>query len=189
MAQPETFGKKLMSILGEIESAWLPCAIESIAHQVSRIPQEKFYGAGFWGFYMDYTVFGSPCFAMNTESYFLKTKADGVHRWYLPDWQFDVLREETKAMTALYERLSSQMNGKSDAEWDSCRLQHFHAISRVCRAITAQAAARSGVFSKLGLPAEFVVGIFEDQDGPEMYEWLLGQSIDPTHVAKLGLSK
>ena len=176
-----------MAIIQQIEKAWFDCAANTILSQAADFPKERFYAASFWLLYADYTLFGTPCFAMNTESN-LAAQSEStaeMSRWSPADWQFDCLFASTKIMDPYYEALSSSLGRSHETEWNAAMDQHVEALARVCRRLTQCARTRSAPFTHINLPSEFVVGIFEEREGePTFSEWVRA-SIDLEVLATL----
>src|SRR4051812_8132141 len=128
-----------MSLLHDIEIAWSECAAHAIVSHVNRLPKERFYAAAFWLLYVDYSMFGTPCFAMNTEAHLAGNRGDAPEsfiRWSPPNWQFDVLPEPIAIMAPHYEALTRSLAGQPDAVWDAAMEEHVQALARVCRRLT-----------------------------------------------------
>lgn len=174
-----------MSILQQIESRWFDSAASAIVSQVASFPSERFYAGAFWLCYVDYTKFGTPCFAMNTESYFTECGAESASRWSPPTWQFDILDGAVEAMSPLYDTLSQSLAGHDSAVWDATIEEHSQVLARVSRRLTRDARSRSGPFVQIGLPDDFVVGIFDEREGEPTFSRLVRASIDPEILTTL----
>jgi hypothetical protein len=177
-----------MSILEQIETEWFDCAARAIVSQVRQFPNERFYAGGFWLFYVDYTMFGTPAFGMNTESMISGAcggESKEPTRWSPAEWQFSVLPEPVDAMKVHYDTLSRSLVGQSNATWDSAMEQHTQALARVCRRLTEAARSGSEPFNHCKLPPDFVVGIFEEQEGPLFFARWVRASIAPETLSKL----
>lgn len=178
-----------MSILQQIESRWFDSAATAIVSHASRFPAERFYAGAFWLCYVDYTLFGTPCFALNTESYLARDGGDAEDstRWSPPNWRFDVLDEPVEAMSPSYDKLSRSLADQDDTRWEAAIEEHFQALARVCRRLTHHARSRTGPFSEVDLPADFVVGIFEEREGDPTFSRLVRASIEPEILLTLPL--
>ena len=170
-----------------IESAWHDAAASAIVSQAMSSPNEEFYAAAFWLCYVDYTLFGTPCFAMNTESHCAVSVAEwgeGV-RWSPPNWQYDVIDQAVQTMIPCYQSLSDSLAGQSEAVWDEAIEEHWRLLARVCIRLTHEARHREGYFSDVVLPASFVVGILEEREGEPIFSQLVRSSIVPDILSTL----
>ena len=171
-----------MNTLQQIEAAWFDCAASVIVSQVAHLPYEKFYAAAFWLLYVDYSMFGTPCFAINSESHLAATRGEELEsftRWSPPNWQFDVLPESIEIMAPYYDALSSSLIDQPETAWDAAIEEHAQALARVCRRLTEDARHRSGPFTQVKLPRDFVMGIFEEREGEPTFSRWVNASIDP----------
>ena len=170
-----------------IESAWHDATASAIVSQVMNFPDEEFYAAAFWLCYVDYTLFGTPCFAMNTESHSAVSAAEGSEgmRWSPPNWRYDVIDHATQAMTPHYSTLSASLAGQSESVWDDTIEEHWRLLARVCRRLTHEARHREGYFCDIALPPGFVVGIFEEREGEPIFSQLVRASIAPEILSTL----
>jgi hypothetical protein len=176
-------GLPMMDLLAKIESAWTATAVATILEMCRSHPAERFYAAGFWLFYVDYTVVGVPCVAMNTEAHVAVHSETPSVRWTPPNWQFDVINPAIRAMQPLYDALSLALEGKDDPIWDDLVEAHYAAMARVCRRVTELIHSGCGEFAGLPVTKDFVVGIFEERDGE--YERLVRASITPERLTVL----
>ena len=136
---------------------------------------------------LDYTTFGTPCFAMETESHCSENVAEWGEgaRWSPPNWQYDVINQAIEAMTPHYQALSSSLTGQSDAVWDEAIEEHWHMLARVCRRLTHEARHREGYFSDIVLPEGFVVAILDEREGEPIFSQLVHASIAPEILTTL----
>ncbi len=169
--------------LHEIEKAWFESAAAAVVEHVKAHPEERFYAGSIWLCYVDYTMFGTPCFALNTESHIAEAGSD--LRWSPADWRFSCIDSTVGAMQPLYSSLSRHLAGRSEAYWDLTIKEHFACLAQVCRRITNHARTRSGVFASINLPEDFVVGIFEFRENDPLFTQLITDSIAPEILAKL----
>ncbi len=177
---PEPFA---MSLMHDIEVAWLRTASAAIVSHVQSYPDDMFYAGSFWLCYVDHTVFGTPCFALNTEK---RSAADGDDlRWSPADWEFDCVGCTIEAMQPHYEALSQNLSGRPESDWDMAIEEHFSGLARVCRQITSAARSRHGVFRDTVLHPDFVVGIFEFREADPLFTQLIRASIAPEILATL----
>ena len=176
-----------MNILQQIESRWFDSAASAIVSQVARFPGERFYAGAFWLCYVDYTLFGTPCFAMNTESHLANCGAavESSTRWSPPNWQFDIIDETVEAMSPLYDTLSRSLAGQDSGVWDATIEEHAQVLARVSRRLTQHARSRTGPFMQTHLLADFVVGIFDEREGQPTFSRLVRASIDPEILSTL----
>lgn len=174
-----------MGILQQIESKWYDSAASAIISKAASLPDERFYAGAFWLCYVDYTMFGTPAFAMNSESYLADCEDDDSTMWSPPNWQFDVLDEAHEAMSPLYDALSQSLSGQNDDVWDTTIKEHWEVLARVSKRLTQDARSRTGLFSQTDLPSDFVVGIFDEREGEPMFSKLVRASIAPEILANL----
>ena len=173
----------ITEIIAELESRWEATCVDTIKAVVVDSPDDRFYGAGFWCFYADYTVLGTPCFAMNTEAN-LADDSDS-NRWLPPNWRFDNISQAADAMDAVYQHLGEALDGQSDETWKETIEAHKQAIARVCHKLTAAANSDSGPLAGLAVSTPFVVGIFEEQDGDEEYDRLALLSVEESLIEEV----
>ena len=174
-----------MNILQQIESRWFDSAASAIVSQVASFPSERFYAGAFWLCYVDYTKFGTPCFAMNTESHLTECGAESSSRWSPPNCQFDILDGAVEAMSPLYDALSRSLAGQDSAVWDAAIEEHSQVLARVSRRLTHHARSRTGPFVPADLPANFVVGVFDEREGEPTFSRLVRASIEPEILSAL----
>lgn len=171
------------NLISAIESQWEEVAAKTIAQIMAAFPDDQFYAAGFWLFYCDYTVIHPPCFGANTEASLAESGEDAkYHRWTPPNWRFDTIGGLSDKMMPLYEPLCEE---HEDDVWQKIMEDHKQSIARVCRRVTQQARSGAGPFAEVAVPANFVVGIFEEQDGDEEYDRLAIMSIEKSVLADL----
>jgi hypothetical protein len=179
-----------MAIFERLEAAWLDTAASAIITQCRDFPNEQFYAAAFWLLYVDYTMFGTPCFAMNSEAHLAATGGDEpevLTRWSPPNWQFDVLSEAVEKMAPHYEALSQSLAEQPETVWDIAIEEHKDRLSRVCRSLTERARSHSAPFASIELPPDFVVGIFDEREGEPEFSRLVRASVAPEILATLPL--
>jgi hypothetical protein len=177
-----------MSILRQIEEKWFDAVSITIGSLTESFSHEQFYAGAFWLCYVDYTMFGVPCFAMNTGSHLAATNGDAQDngtRWSPPNWQFDVIDETVETMSPHYNELSRSLAGKSEADWDAAIEEHFQVLARVCRRLTRATRARAGMFARINLPTDFVVGVFEEREGEPVFSRLVRASVEPNVLSGL----
>jgi hypothetical protein len=176
-----------MERLKEIESEWLKTVLKAVHELTTAYPSERFYAGAFWLCYVDYTMFGVPCFAMNTEAHVTANggnTAEGI-RWSPPNWRFDVIDTAVARMQPHYQALSRDLDGKDDSIWDATIDEHFRALARVSRQATeivhqSRARGMSGDISD-----DFVIGIFEEREGEPLFSQLVRDSIAPDRLSRL----
>lgn len=161
--------------LREIEENWLSVVSSAVERMLTDHPEERFYAAGFWCFYCDYSVLLPPAFAMNSTSQLRDQDDPDAVRWHPPEWKFDVVDGTSEAMIDCYQTLHGD---HSREVWDKLIADHDLMISNVCLALTSRAFQRSGVFDNPSLHKNFLFGIFESIHGPDEYDRLLELSVD-----------
>lgn len=175
------------SLLKDIEIKWEDVATRTVANTVTAHPGDTFYGAGFWSFYADYTIIGAPCFAMNTEAHLAADPYSDSNRWIPPNWKFANILGADHELVPLYQQVSEALSADDEDRWQQVIEEHKQLIARVCRRVTAAIHARRGAFAVVTLPASFVVGIFEEQDGDDEYDRLARLSIDESLIDSIEL--
>ena len=175
------------SLLSEIEDQWADVAAKAIVEKVTSEPALQFYAAGFWMFYADFTVLDPPNLSMNSESYLAADKYGDSNRWIPPNLQYDVIQSATDAMYPRYEQPSKELAGGDEDVWEQTMDEHKQEIARVCRRVTADARAGQGEFAGVSVVPNFVLGIFEEQDGEFEYDRLVELSIGREAAADLGI--
>jgi len=172
-----------MDLLKGIEAAWLKSAADAIVAHAQSNPLERFYAGSLWLLYTDYTLFGTPCFALNTESHIIEFGPD--YRWSPADWQFPCIDSTIEVMKPLYSHLSQLLAGRDTEFWNQVIDEHHACLARVCRRITNDVRTQTGVFSTVALPEHFVVGIFEFREDEPLFSTLIRNSIEPEVLRKL----
>jgi hypothetical protein len=175
------------SFLKNIASQWFDVASAAIVRTVESNPNEQFYVAGFWLFYVDYTVIRAPCFAMNFESHVANSEYGEEIRWSPPNWHFDVVEGSTDAMSSMYDVLTEDLAGKDDSIWDAIIEEHKQAMARVSHRLTTAVRNRSGSFSKLRTSTDFLCGIFDEREGEKECNRLVALSVASDDIAKLNI--
>ncbi|MFO0865606.1 MAG: hypothetical protein U0744_13305 [Gemmataceae bacterium] len=152
----------------------------SVKETLAKIPPPDgvVYACGFWLFYADYTVLGTPCFAYN----FVGQEKDA--KWSPPEWVVDVDDRMVDALKPHYERLSESMKGQSDEAWDSLIEFQLNYYSRLCIEITRDA---SLLLRDWRITDDFVCGIFEEREDEETFLRLLHASMGEEVVERLGI--
>ena len=166
-----------------IEAAWLEVVLNTVRAFTKTHPDERFYAGAFWLCYVDYTMFGVPCFALNTEAHL---QAEGVEgddgsRWSPPNWAYDLIDNAIEPMRPHYEALTRDLEGQSDEVWDAACEAHFQLLARVCREATTAIHQSPSP----GITEDFVIGIFEEREGEPLFSQLVRASIDPDRLARL----
>jgi hypothetical protein len=162
--------------------------VAAIVSQVREFPDEEFYAAAFWLCYVDYTMFGPPAIAMNTESPLAAHRGDKPadwYRWWPPEWQFDVLMKPVEAMTPLYRPLPDSPPEGGESIWNPAIEEHLQALARLSRRLTQAARGHSAPFDGIPLPPGLVTGIFDTREGEEEYSTLVKASTEPEIISRL----
>jgi hypothetical protein len=173
--------------LEEIESEWLVTILDTVWELAKTHASERFYAGSFWLCYVDYTMFGVPCFSMNTEAHAAAhggNTSAGI-RWSPPNWEFDVIDTAVERMRPLYQMLSQELAGKEDAAWDTTIDEHFRALARVCREATEAVHQWRASGLVENITEDFVVGIFEEREGNSLFTRLVRDSISPERLSRL----
>ena len=100
-----------LPLINRIAASWSDLVTKAIIEAVTNNPDADYYAAGFWLFYVDYTLFGVPCFALNTEENL--AASDPSCRWSPPEWLVDV-HPCYQSIRPLYTELSELLDGASD---------------------------------------------------------------------------
>ncbi|KZZ13933.1 hypothetical protein A3765_14120 [Oleiphilus sp. HI0130] len=166
---------KIQSIFKEIESVIL----ESIATVHPK--QDEVYACSFWLFYCDYEQINPPCFAYNNEPEQAET------RWSPPEWAIDIQDDVYEKLNPLYERLTAQMAGKSDEEWEELIQYQYEFYCSLCKSLNSGLGSSSSPFKNWKTTPDFLVGIFEEREDEEIYELLVKSSVGEAVAAKIGV--
>lgn len=170
---------KQQQLLREIELQWPAHIRRALAELIRRHPGEQFYAAAFWIFYCDYTKISPPTFGMNAESMLEDEAVDETsNRWQPAEWYWDVLQPVNDGMEPFYQQLSEAMAGASEAEWQAVIAANEELIGRVARLVTTAVRSRSGEFSDLALPDDFLVFAVDVREDASTYNRLLRLSVD-----------
>lgn len=172
-----------MSQLKDIEAAWIESASAAVVSHATAHPSELFYAGSLWLCYVDYRMFGVPCFALNIKSQISQMGED--LRWSPADWQFPCIDSTVETMQPYYSALTKQLAARDKAYWDQIIKDHYACLARVCRRITHDARSRLGVFSDVRLSDDFVVGIFEFREAEPLFTELVRASIEPQMLSSL----
>lgn len=173
--------------LEEIESEWLATVLDTVRELAAAHVDEQFYAGSFWLCYVDYRMFGVPCFAMNTEAHAAANggnTSEGI-RWSPPNWEFDVIDRAIERMQPHYQALSHDLAGKEDATWDAAIDEHFRVLARVSRRATEEVHQwrASGLVGNV--TKDFVIGIFEEREDDPLFSRLVRDSIVPERLSRL----
>lgn len=171
-----------LPLINRIVSSWTDLATQAVVDAVTESPDAGYYAAGFWLFYLDYTLFGVPCLALNTEKNL--AESDPTCRWCPPEWLVDV-HPCFETVQPLYTELSGLLAGESDEVWDIAIEQHYDAMCGLCRKLTKEYHSPDGAFGAIPKNPQFVFGIFEERQGDEVYEALVNASIESDRRVEL----
>ncbi|NOK58795.1 MAG: hypothetical protein GFH27_549301n177 [Chloroflexi bacterium AL-W] len=144
-------------------------------------PEGIVYACGFWLFYCDYTTLGVPCFAYNTVGNENDTK------WSPAEWVVEVEDELTEALNPLYEQVSSLMADKDDQDWEALIEYQWNFYSKVCMSLNKSVKQGGGPLAHWNLIENFVIGIFEEREGDDMYDFLVKTSVGEKTAIELGI--
>ncbi len=152
----------------------------SVKETLAKIPAPDgvIYACGFWLFYADCTLLGTPCFAYNM----VGREKDA--KWAPPEWGVDVDDRMVDALQPHYERISDSMQGQSDEVWESLIEFQLSFYSQLCREITREAKSLLGHWQ---LTEDFVCGIFEEREDEATFVRLLHASLGEEAVERLGI--
>lgn len=171
-----------LPLIGRIVANWKDLATRAVVDAATENPESDYYTGGFWLFYVDYTLFGVPCFGLNTEEHL--AASDPMCRWSPPEWLADV-HPSYEAVQPLYAELSELLESAPDAAWDLAIEQHLDAMCGLCRELTKDYHSPDGSFGAIRKNPQFVFGIFEERESEEIYEALRNGSIEPERRAML----
>jgi hypothetical protein len=139
------------------------------------------YACGFWLFYCDYSVINPPSFAYNS-SY--KEKDE---RWAPPEWDVDVDDSVYDALSPIYEELSKLLDGRSDEQWEELIEFQWKFYSALCYKLNSEVSTEDSPFKNWKKSTDFVIGIFEEREGEEIYEKLVIDSLGINKAKELGV--
>lgn len=146
-------------IFAEIEDAFVG-ALRTIEIKT------EIYACGLWLFYCDYTVISPPCFGYNS-SYDEK-----YDRWAPPEWDVDVDDSVYDVLAPIYEKLSKLMEGKPDGAWEKLIEYQWKFYSELCNKLNSEIDSLDSPFRTWPRSNDFVIGIFEEREGEEVYNEL-----------------
>lgn len=152
----------------------------SLKETLAKIPPPDgvVYVCGFWLFYADYTVLGTPCFGYNI----VGQEKDA--KWAPPEWVVDVDDRLVAALQPHYEKLSELMEGQSDEAWEALIEFQLNFYSQLCLEITRNAPL---LLRGWRITDDFVCGIFEEREDEETFLRLLHASMGKEAVERLGI--
>jgi hypothetical protein len=173
--------------LEEVQSEWKVTVLDTVRDLATAHAGERFYAGSFWLCYVDYTMFGVPCFAMNTEAHAAAhggNTSEGI-RWSPPNWEFDVIDRAVERMQPHYQKLSHDLADRENVVWDAAIDEHFRVLARVCREATEAVHQwrASGVIENI--TEDFVIGIFEEREDDPLFSRLVRDSIAPDRLSRL----
>lgn len=168
-----------------LSDRWVEVASERIAATARAHPGEVLYAAGFTTFHADYTAILQPALAMNVASHVAGADLAAGYptRWEPNEWRFPVSDEAVAAMASAYDPLGA-LGDTDDAAFEVLAEEHYRAIARACRRLTAAARAAEGALANACLPSDFVVAILYSQDGEAEYRRLIEMSVEPSVLAR-----
>lgn len=140
---------------------------------------EDIYSCGFWLFYCDYTVIHPPCFGYNT-SY-----EHNEHKWNPAEWEVDVHDGVYNALSPFYEKISHAMNGAHDDDWNNLVEYQWDFYSKICYKLNSTLDSEESPLKKWPKSHDFVIGIFEQREGEEIYRKLVIDSLGYEKAKKL----
>lgn len=139
------------------------------------------YACGFWLFYCDYSVILPPSFGYNS-SY---ERDDD--RWSPPEWDIDVDDAVYDVLSPIYEELTMLMSESSDEEWQELIEFQWKFYSSFCFKLNSEISGEDSLFKNWERSKDFVIGIFEEREGDEMYEKLAIDSLSEDRARELGV--
>lgn len=168
--------EQIERILIEIKSRWQRVAIDAVVEDSLAAPSELVYACAFWLFYFDYSEALVPGMGLNCES--APSASRLKMRWAPAEWKISVHRS-VESMRPLYGDLTKALENCSDAQWDSVIELHHANLCMVCREVTAAYHSGSARFSDFERNPEFVMLVLHYDDGDEVFEMLLRESMLP----------
>ena len=174
----------MKELLKKIEAKWIGLAGQAIVDYQKAKPDSKVYAAAFWLLYLDYTMIGVPCFAMNRESH--ETARDKELRWCSPDWECDVHDETADEMESLYSELSESMEDEDDEQWQALEEAHRQVLCRVCQTVTDAYHAGNSPFDTIDAHPDFILLILEGQESRKVFRDLVKKSTSPLRLKNAG---
>lgn len=140
---------------------------------------KQIYACGFWLFYCDYSVISPPCFGYNSDF------EDNDERWAPPEWDVDVDDSMYNALATIYDSLTKRMDGKSDEEWEELLDYQWDFYSKLCFKLNSDINSGSSPFNNWSKSSDFVIGIFEEREGEEIYKKLAINSVGKAKAIEL----
>ncbi len=157
----------------ELESAFKEIKL-SIIDTIKKHPPERenVYSCGFWLFYCDYSMLGTPCFAYNIEGEY-----EDDTKWCPPEWVVDVEDSMIDALEPHYEKISELMAGKSDEAWEDLVKYQYEFYCNLCLQLNDMSNTDNSPFKNWNTTNDFVIGVFEEREGEELYDELVKLSV------------
>jgi hypothetical protein len=144
-------------------------------------PKNTLYACGFWLFYCDYTVLGVPCFAYNSGP------SDESLKWSPADWEVETDESVEVALESIYEAITQKMEGATDEEWEALLDYQWNFYSDLCKEWNESLDSDTSPFSGWNKTDDFVIGVFEEREGEEVYDKLAVQSLGEERAKQLGV--
>ena len=141
--------------------------------------KSEVYACGFWLFYCDCSNINPPCFGYNS-SY-----DEDDDRWAPPEWDVDIDDEVYDALSPLYSKLSELMNDKPDEDWEELIEYQWEFYAKLCYKLNNEICNDSSPFKTWPKSNDFVIGIFEERESEEVYNWLAINSLGHEKAKKL----
>ena len=126
-------------------------------------------------------MLGVPCFAYNTAG----NEKDS--KWCPPEWIVDVEGQMAVTLNPLYQQVSSYMKGKNDEEWETLIEYHWDIYSEFCLSLNQSSEIDEHPLAHWNLSDDFVIGIFEEREGEEIYDFLAKASVGEKKAIDLGI--
>ena len=118
------------------ETELLKCVEKSVLEVMGQYPDEHFYGAAFHSFYREYgDRIALPCLAVNTEE---EIDENLDTRWSSPDWYWNDLSYEGRALASLHDRLNNFASSNDDNHWEILHKEWMAGLIRVAKRLTAK---------------------------------------------------
>ncbi|SFM13446.1 hypothetical protein [Marinobacter zhejiangensis] len=166
---------KVRDVFSEIEEVLIQ-AIRDIP-----VPPETLYACGFWLFYCDYSTISPPCFGYNSEY------GEEDERWAPPEWDVEEEENVFEALEPAYEKLMGLMEGRSNEAWAQLVEFQWRFYTDFCARLNASMNSPSSPFAGWSKTDDFVVGVFEEREGEEIYNRLAIDSVGRDSAVKLSI--
>ncbi|MCM8528664.1 MAG: hypothetical protein NE327_19220 [Lentisphaeraceae bacterium] len=171
---------EINNILDKISEALEKSLTDFIINKFNESTEETFYSLAFWNFSFDYVSFQIPCLALNSVEFLNNSEESSKFiKWSPANWKYPNLQFSSDELEAAYKDLNKYLEGKPENVWNIA----INAVEQIycclCENLTTWISESNDPFQKINLPQNFVIAILQTESGPEEYERLLEESVNP----------